>query len=427
MALDLRHIHGRTGTHPRSSEHSGAFMKRHRPYPLFAGALFFTMLVSTFSEFVIGVLAPILVDELGIGEAIIGTIAATMYLSAALFARTGGRLLDEVPSRTVLIVLYGAAIGALTLIATSTTLPWLVLAGLFAGVPLSVNNPVTSRFIVDRLAPGQRGFTFGVKQTGVKFGQMLAGASIPWLSLSIGWRPALLIFALTALLLLPIALSILPDVPHAASSVSSVESARGQVAWLRRYAVMMAVGQSGTTTYLALYAVQALQLTLTQAGLTVSVFGLFASIARLVWATIADRFVHPSSPLVLISGTAISALTLILLVPTLGQTALWSGAALAGASVGSWYVVVQLAILSEVEPDRTGSATGAVQSAFMCGMAMGAPVFGGIVQLTGSYTAAWGVGIGLSFAALGTAARRRALIHRERNAGCLTGSAEQVS
>jgi putative spermidine/putrescine transport system substrate-binding protein len=47
-------------------------MNRHRPYPLFAGALFLTMLVSTFSEFVIGVLAPILVDELGIGEAVIG-------------------------------------------------------------------------------------------------------------------------------------------------------------------------------------------------------------------------------------------------------------------------------------------------------------------------------------------------------------------
>lgn len=390
-------------------------MKRHRPYPLFAGALFFAMLVSTFSEFVIGVLAPVLVEELGIGEAVIGTIAATMYLSAALFARAGGRLLDELPIRIVVVILYLAAVGALTAIATSTTVPWLVLAGLLAGVPLAVNNPVTSRFIVDRLAPGQRGFTLGVKQTGVKFGQILAGASIPWLSLSIGWRPALLFFALAALLLLPVSLAILPDVPRSTSPISSVESARDQVAWLRHYAFFMAVGQSGTTTYLALYAVQALQLSITRAGITVAVFGLSASVARLVWATVADRFVHPSSPLLLISGTAVIALVLILLVPRFGQTSLWIGALLAGASVGTWYVVVQLAILSEVEPSRTGSATGAVQSAFMFGMAMGAPVFGGIVQLTGSFGAAWAAAVLLALAALGTAARRRTLMKTGRS------------
>jgi predicted MFS family arabinose efflux permease len=390
-------------------------MNRHRPYPLFAGALFLTMLVSTFSEFVIGVLAPILVDELGIGEAVIGAIAASMYLSAAAFARYWGRLLDVVSGRTVLVVLYGASIGSLTLIATGTTLAWLIVAGLLSGVALSVNNPVTSRFIVDRLPHGQRGFTLGVKQVGVKFGQMVAGASIPWLSSSIGWRPALLLFAVAALALLPVALAILPEVPGAATPASSVASARGQVAWLRRYAVMMAVGQSGTTTYLALYAVQALELSFTRAGLAVSAFGLSAAVARLAWVTVAERFAHPSSPLVLISGAGACSLMLLVLVPTLGPAALWAGAALAGASVGSWNVVVQLAVLAEVESDRTGSATGAVQSAFMFGMAMGAPVFGGIVQLTGSFTAAWGVGVGLALGALGTAARRRALIGVQRS------------
>lgn len=390
-------------------------MKRHRPYPLFAGALFFAMLVSTFSEFVIGVLAPVLVEELGIGEAVIGTIAATMYLSAALFARAAGRLLDEVSSRTVLIVLYGAAIGSLTLIATSTSLLWLVIAGLLAGIPLSVNNPVTSRLIVDRLAPGQRGFTLGVKQMGVKFGQMVAGASIPWLSLTIGWRPALLLFAGAVVLILILSLAVLPDIPGATNAASSVASARSQVSWLRRYAVMMAVGQSGTTTYLALYAVQALALSFTRAGLVVSVFALAATISRLLWVTIAERFEHPSSPLVLISATAAVSLTLILLAPTTGEAALWAGAVLGGASIGSWNVVVQLAILAEVESDRTGSATGAVQSAFMLGMAIGAPVFGGIVQLADSFNAAWGMGVLLALAALGTAARRRTLMKTGRS------------
>lgn len=381
---------------------------RHRPYPLFAAALFVTMLVSTISEFVIGVLAPILVVELDVGEAAIGSIAATMYLSAAIFARASGRLLDEVAGRTVLVMLYGAAIGALTLIATGATLPWLMLAGLLAGVPLAINNPVTSRFIVDRLAPGQRGFTLGVKQMGVKFGQMIAGASIPWLSQTIGWRPALLVFACAAAVFLGASLAVLPDVRTSGGPVSgTVATARAQVGWLRRYAVAMAVGQSGTTTYLALYAVQALGLPFARAGLLVSAFALAATLARLAWVTVAERFAHPSTPLVLISATAAGSLTLVLLAPDLGEAFLWAGALLGGASIGSWNVVVQLAILAEVDPSRTGSATGAVQSAFMFGMAIGAPVFGAIVEATDSFRAAWGVGVALAVAAAWTAGRRR--------------------
>lgn len=382
--------------------------RRHRPYPLFAGALFVTMLVSTIAEFVIGVLAPILVDELAIGEAAIGLVAAMMYLSAAAFARASGRLLDETSSSTVLTVLFGGAVGSLTLLATATSLPWLFLAALLAGIPLSVNNPITSRYIVDRLAPGQRGFTLGIKQTGVKFGQMLAGASIPWLAATFGWRPGLALFAVGMLAVLPLTLLILPNVaPTRPTRVEpareSIASARVQVGWLRRYAVAMAVGQSATTTYLVLYGVRALGFDLVQAGFTVTVFGLAAALGRLSWVVAAERFVRVSTPLMMISALAMLAIGAVVAAPGLGLAALWTGAALAGASVGSWYVVVQLAILAEVEPSRTGSATGAVQSAFMFGMAIGAPIFGLIVEVTGSFAAAWSVGIVLSGTALMTA------------------------
>jgi predicted MFS family arabinose efflux permease len=372
-------------------------------------SLFVAMLVSTFPEFTLGVLAPILVDELGAGEAGIGAAAATMYLGGAVVARTAGRRLDDVGGRTALTILYGAALGALALLAASRSLAWLIAVGLIGSVALGINNPITSRLIVASISPGRRGLAIGIKQTGVKVGQMLAGATIPWLSGTIGWRGGLLAFCGVASVVLFASLPIVPDGRQSAPAprTTTVADARAQVRWLQFYAVAMAVGQTSITTYLALYAVQRLELSLTQGGMLVATFALTATIARILWVTAAERVAHPSSALILLSSGAVLGFILIVGAIPAGPSLVWVGAVVTGLTVGSWNTVVQLAVLTEVDSSRVGSATGAVQAAFMFGMAAGAPLFGLVVQLTGSFELAWALAVFMSSSAWVTAMAKR--------------------
>lgn len=359
--------------------------------------LFCAMLFSTLPEFSLGVLAPVLIADLAVGEASIGLAASTMYLGAAVVARTGGRLLDEMHHRLALVVMYGTAAGSLLLLASSRSMVGLMAVGIVGSVGLGMNNPITSRLIVDGVRSGRHGLAIGLKQTGVKVGQSLAGAALPALALGIGWRRSL--GALAGLVLGVMALSMLA-VPSGSSAVpqathrTSVRMARRQVRWLQQYSFAMAVSQSALTIYLALYAVQRLDATPTQGGLLITVFAVTATVTRLIWVTAANRLVEPRHALLVLSAGAGVSMTTLLVAPAVaGMTVVWLAATLAGMTIGAWNVVVQLAILTEVAPERAASATGGVQAAFMLGLAAGAPAFGFVVQFADSFLIAWGLTI----------------------------------
>ena len=362
-------------------------------------ALFFAMMVSTFPEFALGVLAPFLVEELPVGEASIGFAASLMYLGAAVVARSAGRALDVIGGRAGLTILYGTSIAALVLLASSRSLIWLLALGIVASGGLGINNPLTSRLIVEGIRDGRRGLAIGVKQTGVKVGQSVAGALLPWLAFSLGWRPGLLVVGGVAAVCLAASIPAVPSTVRGdrpTPEPGSVTAARRQVRWLQYYSLAMATGQSALTIYLALYAVQQVGATVTQGGLMVATFALVATATRLFWVIAAERLIRPERALLVLSGGAIVGLLLVLSAATAGTPLLWAGAVVTGATVGTWNVVVQYAILTEVEAEHTAAATGAVQSAFMLGLCIGAPLFGVTVEVAGSFALAWGIAIALA-------------------------------
>lgn len=372
-------------------------------------ALLFAMMVSTFPEFALGVLAPFLVEELAVGEASIGIAASLLYLGAAVVARTAGRRLDVMSGRTGFLILYGTSVAALALLAASRSLVWLLALGLVASGGLGLNNPLTSRLIVEGIRPRRRGIAIGVKQTGVKIGQTVAGALLPWLALSLGWRPGLLLLCGVALLLLAVSLPAVPARGQRTPSSSRPDSAaaRREVRWLQYYSLAMATGQSALTIYLALYAVQQVGTSVTQGGLLVAAFALIATATRLFWVIAAERLMRPDRALLLLSGGAVVGLLLIVGADGGGTRLLWAGAVVTGATVGTWNVVVQYAILTEVPPEHTAAATGAVQAAFMLGLCIGAPLFGVTVEMAGSFMLAWAIAIALALGAAAVTVRRR--------------------
>lgn len=374
---------------------------------LLVGALFMAMLISTLPEFALGVLGPVLVDDLPIGEAGIGVAASSMYLGAAIVARTGGRVLDDMERRLSLVVLYGAAALSLLLLASSRSLGWLLAVGIVGSVGLGINNPITSRLIVEGVREGRRGLAIGIKQTGVKVGQSLAGAVLPALALAIGWRAGLGAAAALSAVLLALSLLVVPNAKRTAPTTQtdgSVASARRQVRWLQVYSFMMAISQSALTIYLALYAAQRLGASTARSGLLITAFAVTATATRLVWVAAAERAMAPRRALLTLSAGAGAAMVALVVAPTFGGMGmLWFAAILSGTTIGAWNVVVQLAIVTEVPGGRAASATGAVQAAFMLGLATGAPAFGVLIEATGSFAGGWSGAAGLCALAWATA------------------------
>lgn len=397
-----------------------------------AGVLLVAMFASTFPQFAIGVLGPILVDELSLGEVWLGVVAATLYLVAAVVARFGGRQIDGMGPRNTLLMLYVLAAGALSLLAASRSLIWLLAAGAVAGLAMGINNPVTNRLVALHAVPGRRGLVVGVKQSGVKVSQLAAGAVLPVLAATIGWRQGLLL--VTGVVSLG-AVAGRWGLPRQTGRVqgSSVTDAdaREQVRWLRWFAMTMAVGVSAITTYLPLFAVERVGMGLTGAGAVVGTFAITATVARLAWAAAAERLGDPTLSLRVLSGLAALGLAVLASADTLGPAALWAGTVVTGATIGSWNVVAHVTVVSEVPAGHAASASGFVQSAFFLGLGLGAPLFGGFVQFMGGFSVAWGATILLTLWAFALASFERRRRDRTgafaRSKGARSGTAHARS
>jgi predicted MFS family arabinose efflux permease len=328
-----------------------------------AGVLLLAMFVGIFPQYALGVLAPLLTAEVGISEWQLGVIASCLHISAALVARLTGRRLDTMSGRVALLLLFCTATGSLLLLAASRSIAWVVVSVVLGGVAIGANNPVTNRLVADHVRAGRRGRLISVKQVGVKLSHVTSGILLPAMALTLGWRLGLSVFAVAVLAAAMLALPLVPAGRPASSGIAAdgADANVGvRVRWLRHYALLMATGMAAITTYLPLYAVQVVGMSLSQAGLVVTVLGLTGVVLRLVWGHLADRGMPPAGLLVVLG--AIGGLSLLgtAAAAPVGSWLLWLSAVLAGVSLGSWNVLAHITVVNEIAAGGAAPATGLV-------------------------------------------------------------------
>lgn len=350
------------------------------------------MFASTFPQYSIGILGPILIVDARISEMILGFSVGAMYIVAALIARFSGSQLDRLSGRASYLLLGVTAVAGLLSLAAVKNVAILLLACLFAGATVGTNNPVTNRLILFLVPHGRRGIVIGIKQTGVKVAQIVTGALIPLLTVLFGWRLGIVLLsaALAAVLLLGLWLIPRERATGESESAEGVRSsAKHDLRWLQIYLLLMAAGMSAVITYLPLYSVNALQTSLTTAGLFVTAFATAATFTRVIWVVIAERFSDAVTLLIVQSVGGVVALAGFASAVTVGSWLMWPAAVLGGATVGSTNVLAQLVVINRVSADHVAAVSGSVQSGYLVGLAIGAPVMGVIFQTTGSFVSGW--------------------------------------
>ena len=369
--------------------------------------------------FALGALGPLLLDDLGVSRAGLGSFAALSYGTAAALSLYSGHLTDLMGGRRTLTLLLVTVAAAFGVLAAGGSLGWLLLALLLAGTAQTLVNPATNRLIADRLPAPAQAQAVGVKQSGVQIGTFTAGLLFPTLAHLLGWRGALALAVPVALGAALAAVLLPPDTPTTATSTAPPPRRRLLPAapnrparWLIAYSLGIGTGLSSLNTYLPLYAHQELGMGEAAAGGLLAALGASGMVARMAWARLSGRLTEIAVPLLALAAAALGFVTLLPAADGLWRPLVWLAAVGLGGSAVAANAVSMVAVVRSPAFGATGHASALVSMGFFGGFVVGPLTFGQLTNTAAGYHAGWAM-VALAFlgALLCALGLRRALRH----------------
>lgn len=353
------------------------------------------------------------VSSIGYQMSIIyGAAMAGSMLFTWMVARFGG-------CRTTQIGMACCVLGML--IGLQASIAALVVASILIGIGMSINLPAAGHLLFRFSPPQHRNFIFSLKQTGVPAAWALMAVIAPAVTLSFGWRWALVVVLVCALLTM-LAMQPAraqwdddrrPDVKNTTGLFDGLRLVWRLPAlrWLAVASFCLAFAQLCVSTFTVVMLVEENGFTLVEAGLMLSVAQVAGVIGRIFWGWFADR--HGDSQRVL-QYLSIGMLVCCLCIGFLDTS--WpvlltaSVFALFGATAIGWNGLYTAEVARNSPPGQISVATGGAMVWNFAGILAGPTTFAMAYRLTGSYAVTFGfvaiIGVMTLFA---LAAGRRAV------------------
>jgi MFS family permease len=334
----------------------------------------------------LGGLALLVRDELDFGALGLGAAVAVFFTASVLLSVPAGILSERIGPRRALLA--GAATTAATLVGAGWLVgSWLALLPFMfvGGAANTVTQIATNHLIARRVPAGTMGLAFGIKQSAIPAGSLLAGLALPVLGLSVGWR---LTYVLAALGAIPV-IVLLRRIPPAA-----VPPRRGARAGDAPIAILMlvsvgaglATAAGNATTAFTVAAADDAGFAPAAAGLLLVAGSIAGISARVGGGWVADRLGRGS---LLLAGGLVG----VGVVGYLGLAAdgppIWRVAATLVAFAGGWgFPALILLSVARTNPRAPATAMGIVRLGPSFGAIAGPLAFGALVDGSG-YPAAW--------------------------------------
>jgi len=358
-------------------------------------------IIGAAAQYGINTLAPFYKDELGLTRAQVGLFFSSFYLAMTGASFGTGWLADRLGVRKTTLqghVLLGLCTMAAAL---SQSFEFGCASFFLAGLGYSFLNPASTIGVMLWFHRDERATAMGAKQTGVPGGGVLAAIVAPSLVLLIGWRGSLAALGIINFIF-GFFFSSLWREPSAENNLVA-EGARGDATsdgplnvWallpISCATAIYLIGQMALITYVPLYLKDAMgfspywasqALALTQAG---------AMIGRVGWGVVSDRIFGGRRKIVLILIGVLS-VVLFAALSLMGQDSSYfvlmailflSGVCIVG------YQGVSYALIGEIAgKTKTGAGLGMMITINAGAATLGTPLFGYIVDRTGSYAVAW--------------------------------------
>lgn len=357
--------------------------------------------------FLFGALSELVRADLDFDATGVGAGVTAFFVASGLGAYPAGRITERVGPRFAML-LGASTAGVASLGIGLLAQEWWHAAVLLviAGSSVGLIDTGGARAFTDVVPTRRQGLAFGIKEGSVPAASMLAGAAVPLLGLTVGWRPT---FGLGIVLVPVVWLLLPPEVRARPADPAGETGPRPTTATLLLIAVGSAAG-TGAATAAASFLVPsatAAGLSAGHAGTLLAVGSSLSILARVVAGHLADRATHREL-LVTAAMLALGAAGPLLLTLGAPTAAVAGGLLVLGAGWG-WTGLVFLSAV-RADPGAPAAAAGIVLAGLSTGGALGPLAFGVLVSRAG-YAAAWSVAalaMGVGAAATWAAHRRGA-------------------
>jgi len=322
-----------------------------------------------------------------------------------------GLVADRWGSRRVMMASMAVLVAGALAFAASNTYLESIGARMLVGLGGAAVWVPGMRLITEWFPQRERGRATGLMSAGGGLGGTLGLVIVPWVASAFGWRVAYGALAVPAVLVLVVIATTLrsgtaggPAAPRASGGSLGRVLATPSL-WPLNVAVLFSYGgYFSFVTFLPAYLVKALALSYTEAGL---VTGLMTAGTILSWpvaGALSDR-TGRRKPIYLVSqaASALVCVAFALVVPSLGAGGAAALALAAGLLIGGM-ILPFVAIVEMFPHERAATAAGVANTACFVGGMILPIVLGRVVDVTGSFAAAFLVaaavqGIALAFGA----------------------------
>jgi len=377
-------------------------MKEENPWTSRLSILVLTHVVGTVNIVSVLAMSPVLIRQMDLSAAQFGFFITAYYGAQAVCSMPAGGLVDRIGVGRSLVVSHAIMmLGALAMaMADSFALGMAALALMGAGY--SISNPATARGVFEWFPQKRRATAMGIKQVGVPLGGILGATNgalvtiVPVSTIMLGIAVLVLINGVLCLRLARLPTTT-PD-QEKRHPLANIREVMGD--WnINRFVIINCLynfGQTNFFAFLTLFMREVALASQPMASLAVGVAQAASAVGRIGWGVISDTlFKGRRKGLVVGMGLAAAVFlsTMVFVGPGHGIfSGVYLGIGLAfllGLTIASFAPLMQTLSVETTEPRLAGSSMGYNMFATHIGGMIGPPVFGAIVDASGTYASGW--------------------------------------
>ena len=348
----------------------------------------------------IGVLFPFIQEDFQATRLQLGLIAAGLTAGGGATVLVLGWLVDVVGVRRVESVALLLLTAALLLFSQIQHVWQGVLVAVFIGMARGGSLPAVNRAIMDWVPQRIRAVAMGTIEASISVGAIIAAVLLTYLAVTLGWRMGMMVVAFTIGALGMAFIAFYRDKISSQVDGGMLTKSSGKLAqvasnrriWLAAFVgISIGAPHNIIVAYLVLFLREYLDMSPGGAGGLLAVTMAGGVMGRIGWCLVSDFLLHGHRVglLALLGALAVATLSLLALLPS--DTSLLMASLLmfmiGTVIVGRTGLLVVL-IAELAGPGLTGTAMGFSSSIWMLGFGF-VPLFGLIVDQTGSYAMGW--------------------------------------
>ena len=351
-------------------------------------------------------LMPFLSEEFSLNSSQVGLYSTFYFFLATIVAVFSGSIVDKIGSKRGLV--FGTSLVGLLMI-FHTLVPsysLILLLALFTGLVFSILTPSLNKAVMKKVSAKNRATSMGIMQIGGGLGGFAGATLLPFLGNKLGWRNALFISAVFALLMgLFIYLFYKEDekkkedIKKEKNDLSFKESLKllfnnKNFIIVCLFALILGFNSGSIPAHYTLYLTQDLDLSKTAAGFAFGLIHIGSIIARPLWGWFDDKFLNGSRSkgLVFIGiSLALTTLYYALILTNIKPPIyiIYLSSLVLGFMCLGWLGLYFTTIIELASEKLAGIGTGLSLVFMRTGVLVSPPLFGLLADLNNSYRLSW--------------------------------------